>query len=131
MTVQLLPSAPEVLIDFLESQPDLEAIHAGRVGTRLNKTLPAIRVQRIGGSPQDPWQDAPEMQVECWAATEDAADTLVRTVVAVLPEFQHVDVVGGRSHTYVVSSGPFWAPDDPQLSTNSRYIITVALLLTA
>jgi hypothetical protein len=126
----LLPSAPEILIDFLEAQPDLAAIHGGRVGTRLASTLPAVRVQRVGGTPLEVWEDRPSMQVECWAANEDAADTLVRTLLAVLPEFRHRPVVGGRAYTYEVTSGPYWAPDDPDLSSNARYILTVSLLLT-
>jgi hypothetical protein len=128
----LLPSAPEVLGTFLRTQPDLAAIHGGRVGTRLAKTLPAIRLQRIGAAGvDDVWEDRPSMQVECWAANEDAADTLVRTLLAVLPEFRHRPVVGGRAYTYEVTSGPYWAPDDPDLSSNARYILTVSLLLTS
>lgn len=125
----LLPSAPEILIDFLESQPDLLALHGGRVGTKLAATLPAIRVQRIGGTPPEPWEDQPSLQVECWG-NEDQSDTLVRTLIAVLPEFRHRAVTGGRAHTYEVTSGPYFAPDDPKLSNNVRYIVTLTLVTT-
>jgi hypothetical protein len=37
-------------------------------------------------------------------------------------------VDGGRVWTYEVTSGPFWSPDDPTLSSNARYIATVDLL---
>ena len=132
MTVTLLPSAAALTVALLKADPDLTAITAGRVGTKLNQTLPAIRVQRIGGSP-DAYNgtDAPSMQLECWAADEGTADTLVRTLIAVLPTFRHRDVTGGRVHTYTITSGPFWAPDDPSLSNNARYIITVELLTTS
>jgi hypothetical protein len=126
----LLPSAPEVLGTFLRTQPDLAAIHGGRVGTRLASTLPAIRVQRVGGTPLDVWEDRPSMQIECWAANDAAAELFVRTVLAVLPEFRHRGVTGGRMWTYSVTSGPYFSADDPDLSTNVRYILTVSLLLT-
>jgi len=67
------------------------------------------------------------MQVECWAPDEGGADLLARTVVAALPDFRGT-FAGGRVWTYQVESGPYWAPDDPQLSSNARYILTVRLL---
>jgi hypothetical protein len=84
-------------------------------------------VQRIGGSPTDPWEDNPLLQVEAWAADEGTADLLIRTWVAALDDFRH-RAATGQVYTYQIESGPFWAPDDPQLSNNSRYIITVRLL---
>lgn len=127
----LLPSAAALTVGLLKQNSDLSAITGGRVGTKLNKELPAIRVQRIGGSPDEyDGTDAPSMQVECWAADEATADLLVRTLIAVLPTFRHRAVTGGRVYTYDITSGPFWAPDDPSLSTAARYIITVDLLTT-
>lgn len=123
----LLPSAAGLLVAGLKADPDLTAIHGGRVGTRLNATLPAIRVQRIGGSPSELWEDRPLMQVDCWATDEGMADRLVRTVVAALPTLRGTYPTG-RVYTYEIESGPYWAPDDPTISTNSRYIITVRLL---
>lgn len=129
MAVPLLPSAAALTVALLKSDSDLSAITGGRVGTKLNATLPAIRVQRIGGTPDEyDGTDAPSMQVECWAADEATADRLVRTLIAVLPTFRHRDVTGGRVYTYDVTSGPYWAPDDPALSSNARYIVTVDLL---
>lgn len=127
MTVALLPSAAVVTVAWLKANPDLAAIHGGRVGTKLNGTLPAIRVQRIGGSPTEPWRDEPVMQVECWAADEATADLLARTVVAALPTVRGT-YPSGQVYTYTVDSGPYWAPDDPTLSNDSRYILTVRLL---
>lgn len=126
--VDLLPSAAGLMVTGLKADPDLAAIHGGRVGTKLNATLPAIRVQRIGGSPSDLWEDNPLMQVECWAATEGVADQMTRTVVAALPSLRTAVYPTGRVYTYAIESGPYWAPDDPQISTNSRYIMTVRLL---
>jgi hypothetical protein len=121
----LLPSAAALTVAWLKVNTDLAAIHGGRVGTKLNPTLPAIRVQRIGGSPSEPWRDEPVMQVECWAVDEGTADLLARTVIAALPTIRKAG-----SLTYAIESGPFWAPDDPTLSTNSRYLLTVRLLTT-
>jgi hypothetical protein len=130
MPAALLPSATEILGTFLRTHADLTPLHGGRVGTKLARTLPAIRLQRVGGVPPEVWEDRPSVQVDCWAANESDADDLVRTVVAVLPDFRHRAVTGGRAYTYEVTSGPFWAPDDPSLSTYARYILTVTLLTT-
>lgn len=128
----LLPSAAALTVGLLKTNADLAAIHGGRVGTQLNKTLPAIRVQRIGGTPDEyDGTDAPSMQVECWAGDEATADLLVRTLIAVLPAFRHRPVTGGRVFTYEITSGPYWAPDDPALSSAARYIVTVSLLTSS
>lgn len=128
--VALLPSAPALLIAWAKAQPDLAAIQGTRVGTKLNATLPATRISRVGGSPSDPWQDNPLLQVEAWAADEGTADLLIRTWVAVLDSVRQV-TASGRVYTYSIESGPFWEPDDPQLSNNARYILTVRLLVTS
>ncbi len=128
----LLPSAPAVLVAWLKQDPDLAAIHGGRVGTKLASTLPAIRVQRVGGSPDEyDGTDEPDMQVECWAADDVTAERFVRTLIAALPTLRHRTVTGGRAYTYTITSGPMFAPDDPSLSSNVRYILTLSLLLSA
>lgn len=129
MSEPVLPSAASVVVAWLTNNPDLAAIHGGRVGTRLRSVLPAIRVQRVAGSPPETWRDEPVIQIECWAADEGPADLLARTVVAVLPSVRST-VPGGKVYTGVIDSGPFWSPDDPTLSTNSRYILTIRLLIT-
>jgi hypothetical protein len=129
VSLTLLPSAEVVFISWASAQADLAAIHGGRVGTKLNATLPALRVSRIGGSPPDPWRDEPVIQVECWAATQGSADLLARPVVAALPELRFI-VSTGRAWSATVTSGPYWAPDDPNLSDHARYILSVELLLT-
>jgi hypothetical protein len=117
------------MVAWLKANPDLAAIHGGRVGTKLNATLPTIRVQRVAGVAPEPWRDEPVVQVECWAETEGAADLLARTVVAALPTMRGTYPTG-QVYAYSIESGPYWAPDDPQLSNNSRYILTVRLLAT-
>lgn len=127
MTLTLLPSPSVATVAWLKNQPDLIPLHGGRVGTKLNAALPAVRVQRIGGSPADTWSDRPLMQIECWAADEGAADRLSLAVVAALPTFRG-DYASGRVWTYAVESGPYFSPDDPDLSNSVRYILTVRLL---
>jgi hypothetical protein len=129
VTTILLPSAPALFIARAKTHPDLAAIQSTRVGTKLNATLPCTRVQRIGGSPVDPWEDQPLLQVEAWAVDEGTADLLIRTWVAALDDFRY-RAPTGEIHTYTVESGPYWAPDDPTLSNNSRYIITIRLITT-
>jgi hypothetical protein len=130
VTLTLLPSAPGVFIAWCKTNTDLAAVHGGRVGTKLNATLPAVRVTRIGGTPdQESWQDTPELQIECWATEDPAAELLSRQVVAALPTLRG-PAAYGRVYTFQVTSGPYWAPDDPELSTSARYIFTVQLLTT-
>lgn len=129
MSLTLLPSAPVLTVAWLKGHADLAAIHGGRVGTKLNATLPAIRVQRIGGNVPDTYEDQPVLQVECWAVDEGTADLLARSVVAALPTIRQT-TAAGRVYTYAIESGPFWAPDDPALSNYARYILTVRLLTT-
>lgn len=118
------------MVAWAKAQTDIAALTGGRVGTRLNATLPAIRLQRVGLAPPEPWQDDASIQVECWALDQATADLLARTVVAALPSIRNTTVTGGRVYSYQITSGPFWSPDDPALSTNARYILTVDLLTT-
>lgn len=130
MTLTLLPSAVGVFVAWCKTNTDLAAVHGGRVGTKLNATLPAVRVARIGGIPdQESWQDNAELQVECWAAEDPVAELLARQVIAALPTLRGLAAYG-RVWTYSITSGPYWAPDDPNLSQNARYIFTVNLLTT-
>lgn len=130
MTASLLPSALVLFIARAKATPELVAIQGTRVGSKLNDILPATRVQRIGGVASDPWRDYPVLQVEAWATDEGAADLLIRTWISVLDSFRH-RAASGEVHTYQVESGPMWMPDDPTLSDNARYIITVRLLTTS
>jgi hypothetical protein len=130
VTLSLLPSAPALLVAWAKTQPDLAAIQGTRIGTKLNATLPCTRIQRIGGNSSDTWEDQPVIQVEAWAADEATADLLIRTWVAALEQVRQT-TANGKVYTYTIDSGPFWAPDDPQLSANSRYILTVRLTVTS
>lgn len=127
MVLTLLPSAEVLTVAWLKANTDLLAIHGGRVGTKLASTLPAVRVQRVSGAVVELWEDQPVLQVDCWAADQATADTLARSVVAALPTFRG-SYGSGRVWGYRVESGPFWSPDDPNMSNNARYILTVRLV---
>ncbi len=131
MPATLLPSAEVAFVAWLKAQTSLTAIHGGRVGTRLNATLPAIRVTRVGNAPVEVWQDDASLQVECWAADQGTADLLARSVVAALPDIRNTTVTGGRIYAYTITAGPYWQPDDPTLSSSARYILQVSLLITS
>jgi hypothetical protein len=126
----LLPSAPALFVAWAKTNTALNAIQAGRVATKLNATLPATRVQRIGGIPESPQIDQPILQVECWAADEVTAERLARTYVAELDTFRH-RAPTGQVFTYSFESGPFYSPDDPALSQNVRYLFSIRLVTTA
>lgn len=127
----LLPSAPAALVAWAKQDPDLSAVVNGRVGTKLASTLPAIRMQRVGGTPDEyDGTDEPAVQVECWAANDVDAERLARVFVSVLPTLRHRAVTGGRAYTYEITSGPFFLPDDPNLSTNVRYLLTISVLFS-
>ena len=123
----LLPSAEVVFVAWAKAHASLEALHGGRVGTLLNSTRPCLRVQRLGRPQLHRWEDAPELQVEAWATSQTAADQLVRTLIAALP-----DITGDRTGAYIsgydVTLGPLYSPDD-DLNLH-RYIVDVALYFT-
>lgn len=123
----LLPSSVVLFVSWARANTALAAIQSTRVGSRLNPVLPATRVQRIGGVPDSTEVDSPILQVECWSAEEAAADLLARTYLEQLPKFRHTGSTG-RVYAYQVESGPYFAPDDPQLSNNVRHILTIRLL---
>jgi hypothetical protein len=130
MTLTLLPTAEKAVVHFLTNDPDLSAQCGGRAGTKLNATLPAWRVTRVGGIPDDPYCDRPSVQLEAWAVDQATASAMMRTLLAALPRIRGLHTDAGIVYTYAVTSGPFWSPDDPSLSTNARYITTIDLLTT-
>lgn len=128
--MSLLPSASVLFVAWAKANTALAAIQGTRVATKLNATLPATRVQRIGGTPESPQVDEPVLQVECWASDEAGADLLTRTYIEQLDTFRLASP-SGRVWTYAYESGPYWAPDDPSLSNNARFIFTVRLLTSS
>lgn len=125
MALVLLPDAEVLVVAFLAAHPDLALLHAGEVGTALSNERPAIRVTRLPGPSNAPEEDTPELQVECWADTQDAASVLARSVVAASPELKgaHPEgVVAGVE----VTLGPTYQPDPD--TEEPRYLLRLGLL---
>lgn len=129
MTTTLLPFAEAAFIAWAKTNVDIAAITT-TIATKLGSTLPAIRVARIGDAPPEPWWDQPHLQIEAWAADQITASLLIRTFVAALPTIRNLHLSDGVIYTYRITSGPFWSPDDPAISTSARYILTVLLSTT-
>lgn len=80
----------------------------------LNTSLPFVRVNRIGG-PDDRFIDTARVDVECFAATRDAAYTLAEQVRQRLLNVPHV-VAAGRIDSVITDSGPKEIPwGDPSV----------------
>lgn len=127
----LLPSAEQMFVAWASAVPELVAIQATRIGTKLKTQLPATRITRVGNPPPEEWQDLAAIQVECWGTGQDDADRLTRSYVAALPSIRGYVGQGGKVWAYEITSGPYWAPDDPNISQAGRYIFTVDLVITA
>jgi hypothetical protein len=125
MANALLPDAEVLVIGFLASHPDLNPLISDRVGTDLDARLPAIRVTRLSRPPRQDWEDNPELQIDCWAETQEEASVLARTVVSVLPDIVGVHVEGAV-RSYEVILGPFWSPDPD--ANYARYLVDAAFL---
>ncbi len=121
----LLPDAEVLVVAFLADHPDLIPLHDGAVATHLPAERPAIRVTRLPGPTNAPEEDTPELQVECWAADQDEASVLARSVVAVSPDLKgdHDEgVVAGVE----VTLGPTYQPDPD--TEEPRYLLRLGLL---
>lgn len=133
MPAALLPSAEALVVAFLRAQPAVMAIVGNRISTRIPDapTWPLIRVRRVGGTPQATWEDAPRVQIECWAdvGQDVAADDLSRAVISVLVDAGYR--VGGAGYLAVavpvLGPLPLYDPD----TDRPRYIVDVSCLTYA
>lgn len=115
MALVLVPSGVAAFIAWARQQADLVAIQSTRVGTILSGTLPATRVTLIDGSPEVSGEfnaAHPTIEIEAWAATPDAADTLMRTYIAALPSMKGGTWAGAYVSGVDVNLGPLMS-DDP------------------
>lgn len=115
------PSGKSAVIMWLVADPDVAAIIAGRVGTDLDPTLPAIRVTLVDGSPTVTGENnyaRPQLELECWARSAVDADRLMWTVIEKLPTIRGTtwSPSGGAPPVYVsgveVVLGPVEDRDD-------------------
>jgi hypothetical protein len=129
VAVVLVPSGVTVFVAWARTQPDLAALHGGRVSSVLASTLPAMRVSLLDGNPEVTGENNaahPVISVECWDSTPEGADTLMRTLIAALPQLAAAAVTLPRGGTAYVSSvgidlGPL-VSDDPDTGDNRQLV---------
>ena len=121
----MIASPVRAAIAILTANPDLAALHGGRVSTDLQPGGPAIRATLLPGpATQTAWEWQGNVQVECWAADELDADALASAVRASWPGFR--GPAGGAyvSGTWIVVE-PASMPDGE--TGRPRYILTCGL----
>lgn len=123
----VLPDLDAALVSFLTGHASLTPLHGGRVGTTISGTLTQIRIANLGGPDTWPWEANHEFQVECWGGTQGQANTLARTVCAVIYDMRG-PITDGHVTIAKPTLRPFWSPD---LSTaRPRYIVQISLTAT-
>lgn len=127
----LLPDLDQELIDFLGSHASLTPLHGGRVGTKLQSTLRAVRITSLGGPQPWPWEGNPEYQIEWWGDSTDPdqgpAKLLARTGEAVLWELAGAAVDGGRIGEFAIPLSQLWSPDET--TGRARYITQISFVV--
>ena len=116
MSRPALPDAEATVIGWLKGCPDITAVVGQRIHARFPEqvTMPAIRVTRVGGSPDDPWRDAPQIQVDCWAdpQRDQQAQQLAGLVCAHVDELRGHRGDGSVIVAPHVINGPLLREDD-------------------
>lgn len=132
MTV--LPDAEALLIQALKATPEVSILCAGRIGTRLSGTFPAVRVTLLGGPPRPvTGTGSPNLQVECWgngtdSAAEHQALDLARAVEAAVESLPGV-YTSGRIVAAWSLSDLIHSPDSG--TSRERYLAQVGLVTQA
>lgn len=107
------------------------ALPGNRVVTDLpanfEQVLPVVQVTRIGGARTQQVLDNPRIDLDCFAATREAAADLARQVEALLPTARGVTASGGVVGWVGVEVGASWRPDfNPRVR---RYGLTAQLVI--
>lgn len=104
----LAPDALELVIGWLFTQSELNALVSGRVSSKLptNKTYPLVRVSRIGGGEVEGvyhWLHDPLLQVDCYASRGDETQSfsVARVASALLSQRFHGVVTVGTTSAVV------------------------------
>jgi hypothetical protein len=121
----LLPSPAQVFNEWAKTRTALTAL----VGTRISpvlQTLPSIRLAVVSGRDVGRGEVRARLQVECWAADHDTAETIVRTVVAEVPALRG-SYAGGWVGAADVATAPYAAPDP--VTERPRFIVDLWLWL--
>lgn len=109
----LLPDTEALAVAWARAQDDLTALVGTRVATAIppTPTFPLIRLNRVSGTPDQPWRDLPRIQAHCYAdlGGEATASLVARTLVACLGDLRGSGEMAGAEVVF----GPF--PDhDPE-----------------
>jgi hypothetical protein len=113
----ILPKVLPPAISWLKTQADLVPLHGGRVSDEMSQTLPCLRVTVGFYLPANRWERKPVYQIDAWATTMSAADTLGTTVANVWPDFKgNVGVSSYVAGAWLHTDGPLPLRDpDTQL----------------
>ena len=99
----IIPKVLPAAISWLKNQPDLLALHGGRVSDEMSQTLPCLRVTVGFYLPANRWERKPVFQIDAWGTTMSAADSLGTTVANVWPDFKGnvgaANIAGAWLHT--------------------------------
>ena len=128
MTADEFPDAEQLVVYWLQHNTAVTGVVAGRVYTASppNVTRPFVRVSRVGGSPTSKDEDAPRIQIDCWAdeAGQATAMDVCRAVVSAVPAFVGKQASSG---SWVIGpyvrNGPVWSQD--QLTGEPRYWVEI------
>lgn len=131
MAFAVLPDMLQALVDFLTVHSALTSLHGGRVSTRLDSDLAAVRITSLGGPQPWPWQVEPQYAIEWWGARTDddegPALTLCRTGEAALWELANSNIPGGRITEFSMPLSQLWSPDED--TTRPRFRTDVNLTI--
>lgn len=127
-SVDILPDAELITIDYLLAQPSMTATVGSRVATSSpsNPVYPYLVVERIGGVPLIAARlDNARLQVSAWGATRKSAhDTaqLARSLLHRMRNYQHpAGVVAGVEDDL----GLAWLPDTARTPATPRFVFAV------
>lgn len=130
MTLILDADAEQLVVDYLTATGPARGLPTS-VGTRVPNPRPAecITVFRTGGPRRDLVTDAPQLTIECRAATETRAAQIAYLVRALVNDLWSQTLGGHAVYEVEELSGPGNLPDP--ISNGPRYSQTFVLFIRA
>lgn len=128
MAVRLLPPAEVLTVAHLKASADVTALAGSRIGTELYAgTDPAVWLSLVTG--EERFRNhlaAPVLDVRSYGGSKVQADTLARTVHAVMHAMPGVHATGIVTGVAALAL-PWWLPDDGFEPPRPRYLGTYQL----
>lgn len=120
MTTVLYADATALAIDYLAAQYDLRGVDAS-IGSQVPNPRPAsfVLARRLGGPRGTAVSDRPQIAIECWAPSDEAAHDLAQLTRALLHNWPST----GDVYRVDEFAGPAVLPDPT--SNQPRYVFTV------